>query len=31
MPRDIVKDPSERKDFVEKCRKNNLRVTTRKA
>merc|ERR1719410_1714348 len=26
MPRDIVKDPQERKDFVHKCKVNNLRV-----
>jgi len=26
MPRDIVKDMGERKDFVEKCRKNQLKV-----
>ena len=26
MPRDLIKDPSERKDFVQKCRKNDLRV-----
>ena len=24
MPRDIVKDPQERKDFVQKCKDNNL-------
>ena len=24
MPRDIVKDPQERKDFVHKCKVNNL-------
>ena len=28
MPRDIVKDPQERKDFVHKCKVNNLvRIT----
>jgi len=26
MPRNIVEDPSERKDFVEKCKLNDLRV-----
>merc|ERR1719415_478338 len=26
MPRNIVEDPSERKDFVEKCKANDLRV-----
>ena len=26
MPRDIVEDLGERKDFVDKCRKNDLRV-----
>ena len=27
MPRNIVEDPSERKDFVEKCKLNDLRVS----
>ena len=26
MPRNIVKDPNERLDFIKKCRKNDLRV-----
>ena len=26
MPRNIVKDPQERMDFIKKCRKNDLRV-----
>ena len=26
MPRNIVEDPEERKDFVKKCRMNKLRV-----
>ena len=26
MPRNIVEDPGERKDFVEKCQKNQLKV-----
>ena len=26
MPRNIVEDETERKDFIEKCRKNDLRV-----
>ena len=28
MPRDIVKDPGERRDFIDKCKLNNLRVIT---
>ena len=27
MPRNIVEDPSERADFVEKCKVNDLRVS----
>ena len=27
MPRNIVKDEGERKDFIEKCKKNDLRVS----
>jgi hypothetical protein len=26
MPRNIVEDPQERKDFIDKCKKNNLKV-----